>query len=101
MFSIKFGTTISAEVVDDNKVLHLGADNIDPQMEEILSKQPGYAVYRKINKKTIEIDYEEATTKMSWGLTNKTEEITLKKHKWRKITLQKQIIIKKNNRKGK
>ena len=59
---------------EDKKVINLGFENVNSNMENILSKPPGYTVYRKIIKEKVELDYDEAMSKMRWPDVNSLEE---------------------------
>ena len=54
------------EVNKTNKVVNLGVDGINVNMEKILSKPPGHTVYRKVSTENMEIAVEESINKLKY-----------------------------------
>ena len=54
------------EAFPNNKVINLGFDDMNVNMEKILSKPPGTTVYRKIKRQNVEIAIEEGFNKLKY-----------------------------------
>ena len=50
-----------------NKVVNLGCDRVNVNMEKVLSKPPGHPVYRKVHKENVEMSIEEAMVKLRYS----------------------------------
>ena len=49
----------------DNKPINLGVENVDENINKILSKPPGYSLFKCIKQNDVEIDIEETLLSFS------------------------------------
>ena len=70
---VKYKDKDIVNINDDEKPINLGFDGMDKDMEGILLKPPGHAIYRNVKEIDVELDIEEAFTKLRWNKVNNQE----------------------------
>ena len=74
MEKVDFKDVHMEEVNQNNKPVNVGYDKMTVNMEKVLSKPPGFNLYRKVTKEDVEISVEESIAKLGFNHVNSETE---------------------------